>query len=43
MELDGEKKKSVGKYANQESKEEWGALKAFNKGYTWDEFKKELR
>ena len=42
MESDSEKKESMGKYADQESKEEWGALKAFNKGYTWDEFKKKL-
>ena len=42
MESDSEKKESIGKYANQKSKEEWGALKAFNEVYTWDEFKKEL-
>ena len=42
MESDSEKKESIGKYADQESEEEWGALKAFNEGYTWDEFKKEL-
>ena len=42
MESYSEKKGSIGKYADQESKEEWGALNAFNEGYTWDEFKKEL-
>ena len=42
MESDSEKKESIGKYADQESKEEWRALEAFNEGYTWDEFKKEL-
>ena len=36
------KKESIGKYADQESEEEWGALKAFNEGCTWDEIKKEL-
>ena len=41
MESDSEKE-SIEKYADQGSKEEWGALKAFNEGYTWDEFKKEL-
>ena len=42
MELDDEKKESIGKYANPESEEEWGALEAFNAGYTWDEFRKKL-
>ena len=42
MESDSEKKENIEKYADQESEEEWGALKAFNEGYTWDEFKKEL-
>ena len=42
VESDGEKKESIGKYANWESEEEWGALKTFNEGYIWDEFKKEL-
>ena len=42
MELNSEKEESIGKYADQESEEEWGALKAFNEGYTWDEFEKEL-
>ena len=42
MESDSEEKESIEKYADQESKEEWGALKAFNEGHTWNEFKKEL-
>src|SRR6202789_3606774 len=37
-----DKKQSLGKYADQESKEEWSALKSYGDGYTWDEFKKEL-
>ena len=40
MESDSEKKESIGKYADQESEEEWGALQAFNEGYTWDELKR---
>jgi hypothetical protein len=41
---DKEKKESLRKYADQESKEKWSALinKTYNKGYTWDEFKREL-
>ena len=42
MESDSEKKESIGKYVDQESEKEWEALEAFIKGYTWDEFKKEL-
>ena len=39
---DEEKKASLGKYADQESEEEWSALETFQKGNTWDEFKDEL-
>ena len=39
---DQEKKESIGKYADQESEEEWSALETYNDGYTWAEFKKEL-
>ena len=43
MESDSEKKESIEKYADQESKEEWGALEALNhEGYFNNEFKKEL-
>ena len=37
-----DKKQSLGKYADQESEEEWSALESYGDGYTWDEFKKEL-
>jgi len=39
---DDEKKESLGKYADQESEEEWRALESFPRGFSWDEFKKEL-
>jgi hypothetical protein len=39
---DEEKKYSLGKYADQESEEEWGGLDTFQKGNTWNEFKEEL-
>jgi hypothetical protein len=39
---DDEKKESIGKYADQESEEEWKALETYEKGNTWDEFKDEL-
>src|SRR5277367_5148594 len=42
IETDKEKKESIGKYADQESEEEWSALETYNIGYTWAEFKKEL-
>ena len=38
---DSEKKELIGKYANQESEEEWMVLEAYN-SQTWEEFKKEL-
>jgi hypothetical protein len=37
-----EKKENLGKYADQESEEEWGALETFGKGYSWADFKKEI-
>lgn len=39
---DEEKKKSVGKYADQDSEEEWGAFEKFAHGNSWEEFKEEL-
>ena len=39
---DEEKKESIGKYADQESEEEWKALDTYEKGYSWGEFKEEL-
>jgi hypothetical protein len=39
---DKDKKESLGKYADQESEEEWSALETYNEGYTWGEFEKEL-
>jgi hypothetical protein len=39
---DKEKKESVGKYADQESEEEWKALDTYSEGCTWEEFKKEI-
>jgi hypothetical protein len=36
------KKESIGKYADQESEEEWKALETYEKGVSWDEFKEEL-
>ena len=41
IESDEEKKESLGKYADQESEEEWRALDAYSEG-TWDDFKKEI-
>lgn len=38
---DTAKKNSLGKYADQESEEEWKAFESYPKG-TWDEFKEEL-
>ena len=32
----------IGKYADQESEEEWTALEAFEAGHSWEEFKEEL-
>ena len=37
----GQKKMMIGKYADQDSEEEWSAFKSFEDG-TWEEFKEEL-
>jgi hypothetical protein len=42
VEADQEKKESLGKYADQESEEEWKALETYGDGYTWEDFKKEI-
>lgn len=39
---DEEKKTSLGKYADQESEEEWTALEGFEAGRSWNDFKTEL-
>jgi hypothetical protein len=39
---DEEKKSSLGKYADQESEEEWSALETYSPGHTWEEFRKEI-
>ena len=39
---DGKKKESIGKYADQDSEEEWSTLEMYGPGYTWEAFKKEL-
>ncbi|KAF8806711.1 hypothetical protein BYT27DRAFT_7102176, partial [Phlegmacium glaucopus] len=39
---DEDKKTSIGKYADQESEEEWTALETHEQGHSWEEFKKEL-
>jgi len=39
---DEEKKSLIGKYADQESEEEWAALEMYEKGHSWEEFKEEL-
>ena len=39
---DEEKKSSIGKYADQESEEEWAALETYGYENTWEEFKEEL-
>lgn len=39
---DDERKISVGKYADQESEEEWKALETYEPGNSWNEFKDEL-
>jgi hypothetical protein len=36
------KKSMIGKYADQDSEEEWAAFKTFESGHNWDEFKAEL-
>lgn len=42
IDSDREKKESIGKYADQESEEEWTALTSYGEGYTWEDFKNEL-
>jgi hypothetical protein len=42
VEDDQEKKEGVGKYADQESEEEWKSLETFEPGNTWEEYKDEL-
>lgn len=42
VEDDEKKKLMIGKYADQESEEEWAAFRSFEKGNSWKEFKKEL-
>jgi hypothetical protein len=42
VEDDELKKCSIGKYADQESEEEWAAFDTYEKGHTWEEFKAEL-
>ena len=37
-----EKKESIGKYANQDSEEEWSSLVSYGNNYSWDAFKTEL-
>ena len=39
---DNAKKMMIGKYADQQSKEEWTALEAFETCFSWEEFKEEL-
>ena len=39
---DQAKKNMIGKYADQESEEEWVAFDTFEDGYSWDDFKSEL-
>jgi hypothetical protein len=36
------RKESLGKYADQESEEEWKALDTYGSGHNWDEFKREI-
>ena len=36
------KKSTIGKYADQDSEEEWSAFDSFEKGHSWEEFKEEL-
>lgn len=42
VEDDEGKKTSVGKYADQESEEEWKSLETYEPGNTWEEYKDEL-
>ena len=39
---DDVKKSMIGKYADQDSEEEWTAFEAYGKGHSWNEFKDEL-
>ena len=39
---DETKKMMIGKYADQDSEEEWAAFETFSDGHSWDEFKDEL-
>ena len=39
---DESKKSMIGKYADQDSEEEWAAFKSFEAGHSWEEFKSEL-
>ena len=39
---DEQKKESLGKYADQESEEEWKALETYERGHSWEEFKNDL-
>ena len=39
---DDVKKSMIGKYADQDSEEEWAAFKSFENKYSWDDFKDEL-
>jgi hypothetical protein len=36
------KKSTIGKYADQDSEEEWSAFESYKEKYSWDEFKEEL-
>ena len=42
IEDDETKKCSIGKYADQESEEEWSAFETYDTGHSWEEFKMEL-
>ena len=42
IESDAEKKEGLGKYADQESEEEWKALDTYKREYSWEDFKKEI-
>lgn len=39
---DDVKKSMIGKYADEDSEEEWAAFKTYGKGHSWDDFKREL-
>ena len=39
---DQKKKEMIGKYADQDSEEEWAAFDTYKKGHSWDDFKDEL-